>query len=262
MPRGFAAAFRHGPSRRCCRQTPLAPVAADLDDVAAPLKLLDRGLGQAPLDDHTPGLRRARPEGAREMLDVPRRRVDRFLQIETGMNVAQEKLAAPLVLLVAAGRAPASGRAPRRASAIPTDSVERGRLPGASEAGRPSSSQNICPRVPSGNPSSGITGEDCSQPPDGVAVNMLPSLSMTSKWQVSPRTAPRRRRRRLIGAVSREHALHVGPGRKPDCGLAGSRRAARPPRPTTTRPVRPAIEPGRCSSEARSLSMSLRRSAL
>ena len=59
---------------------------------------------------------------------------------------------------------------------MPTDSVERGRLPGASEAGRPSSSQNICPRVPSGKPSSGMTGEDCSQPPDGVAVNMLPCL--------------------------------------------------------------------------------------
>ena len=76
--------------------------------------------------------------------------------------------------------------------AMPTDSVERGRLPGASEPGRPSSSQNICPREPSGQPSAGITGEDCSQPPDGVAVNMLPALSMMSMCTVSPITSPLR----------------------------------------------------------------------
>ena len=50
----------------------------------------------------------------------------------------------------------------------------RGRLPGARLAGRPSSSQNICARVPRQKPSSGITGELCSQPPDGVAETMLP----------------------------------------------------------------------------------------
>src|SRR5262249_58026108 len=71
-----------------------------------------------------------------------------------------------------------------------TDSVERGRLPGASEPGSPSSSQNICPREPSGQPSSGITGEDCNQPPDGVAVNMFPALSMMSICTVSPVTLP------------------------------------------------------------------------
>ena len=46
----------------------------------------------------------------------------------------------------------------------------RGRLPGARAAGWPSSSQNICARLPRQKPSSGITGDDCSQPPDGVAV--------------------------------------------------------------------------------------------
>jgi len=44
----------------------------------------------------------------------------------------------------------------------------RGRLPGARLAGLPSLSQNICPRVLRQKPSSGITGELCSQPPDGV----------------------------------------------------------------------------------------------
>ena len=37
-----------------------------------------------------------------------------------------------------------------------------------------------------------MTGEDCSQPPDGVAEIMLPALSMMSKCTVSPRTSPNR----------------------------------------------------------------------
>ena len=64
----------------------------------------------------------------------------------------------------------------------------RGRLPGASAAGWPSSSQNIWARVPRQKPSSGMTGEDCSQPPDGVADTMLPARSTISKCTVSPRT--------------------------------------------------------------------------
>src|SRR5438270_1149621 len=67
--------------------------------------------------------------------------------------------------------------------------VERGRLPGTSAAGCSPSSQNICARVPRQKPSSGMTGEDCSQPPDGVAETMLPSRSMMSKCTVSPATA-------------------------------------------------------------------------
>ena len=72
------------------------------------------------------------------------------------------------------------GRAPGRASCA-------GARPAASEDGRPSSSQNICARVPSGQPSAGITGELCSQPPLGVAETMLPQRSTTSRWTVSPR---------------------------------------------------------------------------
>src|ERR1700733_9222086 len=66
-------------------------------------------------------------------------------------------------------------------------SVVRGRFFGASELGQPGSSQNICNRVPSANPSSGITGLDCSQPPEGVAETKLPQRSTMSRWQVSPR---------------------------------------------------------------------------
>ena len=70
------------------------------------------------------------------------------------------------------------------------DSVVRGRRPGASDDGSPSSSQNICIRLPRGKPSSGMVGELCSQPPLGVAEMMLPQRSTTSTWQVSPRVTP------------------------------------------------------------------------
>src|SRR5260370_36596781 len=70
------------------------------------------------------------------------------------------------------------------------DSVVRGRLRGPTLLGWPALVQNIWPRVDSGKPSSGITGEDCSQPPDGVALTMVPQRSITSTWQVSPALAP------------------------------------------------------------------------
>ena len=60
-------------------------------------------------------------------------------------------------------------------SAIVGDSVDRGRLPGTKAAGCFSSSENICARVPRQKPSSGTTGDDCSQPPDGVDDTMLPA---------------------------------------------------------------------------------------
>ena len=75
-------------------------------------------------------------------------------------------------------------------STIEGDNVERGRLRGASELGNPGCSQNICARVGIGKPSSGITGEDCNQPPEGVAETMLPQRSITSTWQVSPPLTP------------------------------------------------------------------------
>src|SRR5262249_17767826 len=80
---------------------------------------------------------------------------------------------------------------PSRSASV-GDSVVRGRLPGASAAGCLSSSQNICARVPRPKPSSGITGEDCSQPPDGVADTILPAASTMSKCTVSPRISPMR----------------------------------------------------------------------
>ncbi len=60
-------------------------------------------------------------------------------------------------------------------------------FPEPSDAGSPSSSQNICALVPRGHPSAGITGELWSQPPLGVAETRLPKRSATSRWTVSPR---------------------------------------------------------------------------
>ena len=54
--------------------------------------------------------------------------------------------------------------------------------------------------MPRQKPSSGITGEDCSQPPDGVAEIMLPAWSMMSKCTVSPRDFAEAADRRLAGA--------------------------------------------------------------
>ena len=75
---------------------------------------------------------------------------------------------------------------PPRATSV-GESVVRGRLPGSSEFGSPSSSQNICARVPRQKPSSGITGAPQSQPPLGVAATMFPQRSTTSRCTVSPR---------------------------------------------------------------------------
>jgi len=62
-------------------------------------------------DHEHAGARGARPERDREMFGVPGRRVDRFLQVQLGVDMAQEELRGPLVLLIAAGRNPRPCRA-------------------------------------------------------------------------------------------------------------------------------------------------------
>ena len=80
------------------------------------------------------------------------------------MHMTQKEGQLPLFLLVAAGGAEHHTGLPvfERQQGV---SVVRGRLPGASELAVPSSSQNIWARELRQNPRSGITGEDCSQPP-------------------------------------------------------------------------------------------------
>ena len=94
--RGGEAAFR--------------PVRADLDLVAAALELVDGLFRHAAFDHQQAGMRGARPERAREMLGMPGRRVDRFLHIHAGVDMTQEELRDPLILAVAAGRAPGEVR--------------------------------------------------------------------------------------------------------------------------------------------------------
>ena len=54
----------------------------------------------------TPGRAVRGQKSDREMFRVPCGRVDRFLHVHLAMNVPKEELRRPLVLLVAAGRAP------------------------------------------------------------------------------------------------------------------------------------------------------------
>ena len=69
-------------------------------------QFLDRRLRNAGFDHQHAGPRGARPERDREMLRMPGRRVDRFLHIHIAVDVTQKELRDPLVLLIAAGRAP------------------------------------------------------------------------------------------------------------------------------------------------------------
>src|SRR5262249_35504199 len=87
-------------------ETPLAPIVVDFDDMTAAAQFLHRRLRQPALDHQHAGARGARPERDREMLGVPRGRVDRLLQIHAGVDVAHEQLRRPLILLIAAGRTP------------------------------------------------------------------------------------------------------------------------------------------------------------
>jgi hypothetical protein len=82
------------------------------------------------------------------------RRVDRGLEVEPEVDVAEEDVERPLILLVPARVPVARYGSPPRA-AIVGESVVRGRFPGSSEFGRPSSSQNICARVPRGSRATG-----------------------------------------------------------------------------------------------------------
>src|SRR5580704_18218609 len=91
---------------RCRGEAAFRPVRADLDLVAAALELGDGLLRHAAFDHQQAGLCRAWPERAREMLGMPGRRVDRLLQIHAGMNVAEKELRDPLILPIAARRAP------------------------------------------------------------------------------------------------------------------------------------------------------------
>src|SRR4051812_18485482 len=91
---------------RGSRQAALGPVRTNLELVPALLELILGRLRHAALDHQHARTSGTRPERGEEMLGVPGRRIDRFLQVHPRVDVAQEKLGDPLVLLIAAGRAP------------------------------------------------------------------------------------------------------------------------------------------------------------
>src|SRR5437763_15868936 len=63
----------------CRRQPAFRPVGAGLDDMAAPVELIDGRLRHEVFDHEYAGQRGAGPERDREMFGVPCRRVDRLL---------------------------------------------------------------------------------------------------------------------------------------------------------------------------------------
>ena len=110
-----------------------------------------------------------------------------------------------------------------RPSRVTSDgvSVVRGRLPGARALGWPGVRLNTCAREPSGKPSAGITGDDSSQPPLGVAAKRFPSASATSTWVVSPLPA------RGSGGTVTSGAASASPGRNSADATSGSIRRRR-----------------------------------
>jgi len=176
----------------------------------------------------------------REMLGVPGRRVDRSCRFIPAWTWRNEQLRGPLILLVAAGRAPGHVRIAVAQRERGRERV-RGRLPGASAAGWPSSSQNICARVPRQKPSSGMTATTAASHPMG-----------------SPTPCCRLDRRCRNARCRRDLANRPPSARLHPCRHRVARASWR--RSFTTAP-KPSTEPGRCSSEAWSVT-SLRRASL
>src|SRR5262245_59213899 len=79
-----------------------APLRRHHDVVPALAQACDRRLTDAFLDSDVPRQRLARVEARRERLRVMVRRVDRGLEIEAEVDVAEESVERPLILLVAA----------------------------------------------------------------------------------------------------------------------------------------------------------------
>src|SRR5215210_3931824 len=84
--------------------TPERPRRGDDDVVAALTQLRDHLVAEPRLDLDLEGLALARVERAREVVRVEARRVDRRLQVEPAVDVLQEGVQRPLILLVAPGR--------------------------------------------------------------------------------------------------------------------------------------------------------------
>src|SRR5262245_15760264 len=80
------------------------PLARHVEVVTASAELLHDVVAEAGLDLHLPWFAVARVEGARKVVGVEARRVDRLLEVQTPIDVVDEEVERPLVLLVAARR--------------------------------------------------------------------------------------------------------------------------------------------------------------
>ena len=155
MPRGLAAA-RSRPSGVAAHRAHPAerPGGADHDVVATPAQLVDDRCAEPVLDHELPRVGLAWVERAREVRGV-----------EGGASIASCRFSPPTggasrntschwSCWSPPGVPNASTGRPSRSARL-GESVVRGRRPGRSEFGSPSSNQDICSRVPSGKPSSG-----------------------------------------------------------------------------------------------------------
>ena len=192
MPRGFAPARRRPSGSRATAVTrPSRPGGPERHVVSAALKVADRPRIEPRLERERPRHEalagRTTRSGGRCGTRARRSPPAGSCRGRRG----EGRRAAPTAPAGRRRAFPRRGTARRREARAPGESVVRGRLPGSSDDGRPSSSQNICARVPSGQPSAGMTGELCSQPPLGVAEMRFPKRSAISRCTVSP-TAARR----------------------------------------------------------------------
>ena len=207
-------------------QPALGPLAALLRLVAARLSSASTASAVAALQHHLPRPGAARPEAAASARNGSSARRSPAGCPSGGRPSAASMISGHWSCCSPPG-VPKPSTACRRAAPSWARAWCAAACRGSRLFGRPGSSQNIWQREPRQKPRPGITGEDCSQPPDGVALTILPKLSMTSIWQVSPpmrragrRSAPRRRRpvSRWRGRRRRDRPPASG---RPPCRGAG-----------------------------------------
>ena len=224
MPRGFAAAFSW-PSSRATAVT--RPSDHGSETVTSWPRARSSSIASSPslrLDGERaePGL--SREERAREVIGVELRRVDRRLQVEPEVDVAEEHVQRPLVLLVAAracrrrGTALLHGeRGPETASCAAACGARA-----TTAAPPPARTSARASRAASRAP--GMVGEPSSQPPLGVAETRLPKRSATSTWTVSPAIVGSPEP--SVASASTSRGIRPRPGRSSNEAVLGDEPAA------------------------------------
>ena len=208
-----AARVRAGPEEavglaRDRRHASRGPRRPDGDVVATPLQIGDRPRVEARLERE-----RLRREAARE------ERRDQMVACGTrarrsppGGSSRDRRgggtRAAPIAPAGPRREFPTRGTARRREARGRDRASCAAAFPASSDDGSPSSSQNICARVPSGQPSAGMTGELWSQPPLGVAEIMFPKRSAMSRCTVPRPGSPEP----TVAAAARRDGRRPSPG--------------------------------------------------